>query len=203
MTLEAVRGFDVDLFDDRSIRSGALVKLRDSIEKAEKKLTIERRSLFRSYLRTVFYVQAVLSLGVSFVMVHSPDSLFGSFAWYQNPQYSMAQSIPVLGFWFYWLFIVPSLRAARPPPLAKKALDYAFLATPLISLAAPAVTRDCEAIWFANLLAVAVSFAAAAAQNAGGGGGGGEESGKKKNETLEFAMKALDFGSGRERGERK
>jgi hypothetical protein len=57
-------------------------------------------------------------------------------------------SIKVLGFWWWWLFVVPSLRSRRPKGMEKKALDIAFLATPLVSLIAPAATKDTGIIWF-------------------------------------------------------
>jgi hypothetical protein len=56
-------------------------------------------------------------------------------------------SIRVLGFWWWWLFVVPSLRSRRPKGAEKKALDIAFLGTPLISLIAPAATKDTGLIW--------------------------------------------------------
>ena len=43
--------------------------------------------------------------------------------------------------------MVPSLRSRRPRGPEKKALDIAFLGTPLISLIAPAVTKDTGLIW--------------------------------------------------------
>lgn len=55
--------------------------------------------------------------------------------------------IRVLGFWWWWLFVVPSLRSRRPKGAEKKALDIAFLGTPLISLIAPAATKDTGIIW--------------------------------------------------------
>jgi hypothetical protein len=44
--------------------------------------------------------------------------------------------------------VVPSLRSRRPKGMEKKALDIAFLATPLVSLIAPAATKDTGLIWF-------------------------------------------------------
>lgn len=56
-------------------------------------------------------------------------------------------SIQVLGYWFWWLFIIPSLRSRRPKGPEKKALDIAFLGTPLISILAPIATKDTGLIW--------------------------------------------------------
>lgn len=56
-------------------------------------------------------------------------------------------SIQVLGYWFWWLFIVPSLRSRKPKGDEKKALDIAFLGTPIVSALAPVVTKDTGLIW--------------------------------------------------------
>jgi hypothetical protein len=56
-------------------------------------------------------------------------------------------SIKVLGYWWWWLFVVPSLRSRRPTGAEKKALDIAFLATPIVSLLAPVATQDTGIIW--------------------------------------------------------
>ena len=61
-------------------------------------------------------------------------------------------SIQVLGFWWWWLFVVPSLRSRRPKGFEKKALDIAFLATPLVSLVAPVATKDTGLIWFGTFV---------------------------------------------------
>ena len=53
-----------------------------SIEKKEKKLAIERRSVFRDWLKNVFVGQAVISFGISYIMATNPSSLFGGFDWY-------------------------------------------------------------------------------------------------------------------------
>ena len=108
-------------------------------------------------------------------------------------------SIQVLGYWFWWLFIVPSLRSRRPKGPEKKALDIAFLGTPLISILAPVATKDTGLIWLANFVVVAGSYGFAflvADEDE-------EESSKKQPEWLKFVYKSLDFGSGRERGARK
>jgi hypothetical protein len=56
--------------------------INNSIEKKEGKLTIERRSVFRDWLKNVFVGQAVISFGVSYIMATNPSSLFGGFDWY-------------------------------------------------------------------------------------------------------------------------
>jgi len=100
---------------------------------------------------------------------------------------------------------VPSLRSRRPSGLEKKALDIAFLGTPLISLVSPVVTKDTELIWFANLAVVAgaYGFAYLVGDEDGGDGGDGGGENKQQPAWLKFIYKSLDFGGGRERGARR
>eukprot|EP00527_Entomoneis_sp_CCMP2396_P006260 CAMPEP_0198149606 /NCGR_PEP_ID=MMETSP1443-20131203/47394_1 /TAXON_ID=186043 /ORGANISM="Entomoneis sp., Strain CCMP2396" /LENGTH=331 /DNA_ID=CAMNT_0043814693 /DNA_START=67 /DNA_END=1062 /DNA_ORIENTATION=- len=174
-------------------------QLRAQIAKKEKDLAMERRTVFQGWLKNVFVAQAVLSFGLSYVMATNPSSLFGQFGWFYV--YNMDISIQVLGYWWWWLFVVPSLRSRRPKGLEKKALDWAFLATPLISILAPVATKDTGLIWGANFAVVASCYAAAFLIPEGDGDG--EDDDANTPEWLKFAYKSLDFGSGRERGARK
>lgn len=174
-------------------------KLRAKIGKKEKDLLIERRSVFRGWLKNIFLGQAILSLGLSWIMVTDPSILFGSFDWFQNTR-SIDVSIQVLGFWWWWLFIVPSLRSRRPKGFEKKALDIAFLGTPLISILAPIATKDTAMIWIANFVVTAGAYGFAYATYDESGGDDGDKS--KDPEWVKFLYKSLDFGSGRERGAR-
>ena len=109
--------------------------------------------------------------------------------------------IRVLGFWWWWLFIVPSLRSRRPSGPEKKALDIAFLGTPLISIIAPLGTKDPSLIWIANFVVVAASYGYAFTFD-----GDDSDDGENNNNQpawLKFVYKSLDFGSGRERGARR
>lgn len=172
--------------------------IRAKISKKETDLVIERRAVFRGWLKNVFLAQAVLSLVLSFVMATQPEALFGQYSWFMNPKYNMDISIKVLGYWWWWLFIVPSLRSRRPKGNEKRALDIAFLGTPLISLLAPVATKDTSLIWGANLVVVAAAYAFCFLVD-------NDESGDDANTPgwLLFVYKSLDFGSGRERGARK
>lgn len=173
-------------------------KIRKKIDKKERDLLIERRSVFRGWLKNVFLGQAVLSLGLSWIMATDPSILFGKYDWFQNTR-SIDVSIQVLGFWWWWLFIVPSLRSRRPKGFEKKALDIAFLATPVVSLIAPVATKDTAIIWVANFAVVAGAYAFAYATY---NEDDGNDDGSKDPEWLKFIFKSLDFGSGRERGAR-
>lgn len=174
-------------------------KLRATIEKKEKTLLVERRSVFRGWLKNIFLGQAVISLIVSWIMVTDPAQLFGGFDWFDA--YQLDTSIRVLGFWWWWLFIVPSLRSRRPGGLEKKALDIAFLGTPLISILAPVATKDTAIIWFLNFFVVAGSYGYAFLL-VGDEDEDGDSEGSNQPAWLKFVYKSLDFGSGRERGAR-
>ena len=99
---------------------------------------------------------------------------------------------------------MPSLRSRRPTGMEKKALDIAFLGTPLISLLSPVVTKDTGLIWLANFMVVAgaygFAFTVGEEEDEDGEDGG---SGKSDPAWLKFIYKSLDFGSGRERGARR
>ena len=110
-------------------------------------------------------------------------------------------SISVLGYWFWWLFIVPSLRSRRPRGFEKKALDIAFLATPVVSFSAPFVTKDTGLIWIANFVIVAGSYGFAYLTD--GADDDSDDSDSDQPAWLKFVYKSLDFGSGRERGARQ
>jgi hypothetical protein len=176
-------------------------KLRSTISKKEADLIIERRSVFRGWLKNIFLGQAILSFGLSYVMATNPQQLFGSFDWFYS--YNMDISISVLGYWWWWLFVVPSLRSRRPKGIEKKALDIAFIGTPLISLIAPVVTKDTGLIWDANLVVVLASYAFAVVSNDGDDENNNNDDDSKTPAWLKFIYKSLDFGSGRERGARQ
>jgi hypothetical protein len=58
--------------------------IRAKIAKKEKDLLIERRAVFRGWLKNVFLGQAILSFGLSWVMATQPEVLFGSFGWFNS-----------------------------------------------------------------------------------------------------------------------
>jgi hypothetical protein len=58
--------------------------IRTKISKKETDLAIERRSVFRGWLKTVFLVQAFLSLAISWVMASNPGQLFGGYDWFYS-----------------------------------------------------------------------------------------------------------------------
>jgi hypothetical protein len=193
------QSLEVEQQDPQNINAIAVQALQQKIEKKQSDLNVERRAVFRGWLKNIFLGQAVISVVVSYIMANNPALLFGNFGWYSSV-YNMDVSIQVLGYWWWWLFVVPSLRSRRPKGLEKKALDWAFLGTPLISLIAPIWTRDTGLIWDANLAVVVAAYAVA---YIGPSESDNDNDGSQQPDWLKFLYKSLDFGSGRERGARQ
>jgi hypothetical protein len=58
--------------------------VRAKIAKKETDLALERRSVFRDWLKNIFIGQAVISFGISYVMATNPKALFGGFDWFYS-----------------------------------------------------------------------------------------------------------------------
>jgi len=148
------------------------------LDKVVSTLFSEKRAVFKGWLKAVFIGQAVLATLLS-----------GLAAFDAYPGMHIDLSIRALGFWAYWLFIIPSLRARRPRGWEKKALDIAFLGSPLL-------TKDPGLIWSANFLLLGACYAYGLLF-VKGTWQEGEVSGG-----FTGPLKWLDFGSGQERGVR-
>ena len=170
--------------------------LIEQLEKNKSKLLVEKRLVMRGWLKNLFVGQSVLAAVISFAMVYD---LF--------PGTHLDLSIQVLGFWMWWLFIIPSMRARKPSNEEKDALNVAFLATPAVSLLMPVFTKDVGIIWWGNLLATIACYVYAYTKPKQDPTLESLESGDEENAKLPSlmiqALKALDYGSGQERGARK
>lgn len=156
-------------------------ELEPKLEKIEQRLFVEKRTVFRGWLKGLFIGQSLIAVVLSGVMV------FDAF-----PGIHLDLSLRALGFWSYWLFVIPSLRARRPRGWEKRALNVAFLGSPLLTLGMPFLTKDPAAIWGANLVLLVGCYAYGLAV-----GDGGDEV-----EGFSGPLRWLDFGSGQERGVR-
>lgn len=74
-------------------------EIESTIEKKEKTLFIEKRAVMRSWLKNLFVGQSVLATAASLLMVYNAV-----------PGQDLPLAVQVLGFWMWWLFIIPSLR---------------------------------------------------------------------------------------------
>ena len=136
--------------------------------------------MFAGWLKGLFIGQAVIAVVLGGV------AAFDAFPWF-----TIDISLRALGFWSFWLFIIPSLRARRPKGWEKFALDIAFLGSPIVTIGAPFVTKDPALIWGANLVLLVGAYAAAFALR---------DADLGSNAGFSGALNALDFGTGQERG---
>ena len=74
--------------------------INKQLDKKRSVLFVEKKSVMRSWLKNLFILQSVLAGVISLGMVY--DAF---------PGYSLPLAIRVLGFWMWWLFIIPSLRS--------------------------------------------------------------------------------------------
>ena len=130
--------------------------LKIEIDGYKQTLTQERRNVMMDGLRLVFRGQALLSILIG-----------GALAFDKMPFYP---DVPIaaraFGFWTMWLFTIPSLRAVKPlgyprfnisPTQEKKALNLAFVLTPLTTIALPFATQDPSIIFAINAAVVAAT----------------------------------------------
>lgn len=59
----------------------------------------------------------------------------------------------LMGMWSIWMFTIPSLRARDCSDAEKSALNYLFLAVPLINVTLPLLWKSFAAVWTADLIA--------------------------------------------------
>ena len=174
VTLQAL---DERVLDGKALDAESRGELEAKLDKIETDLYREKRTVFRGWLKGVFVAQALIAICVSGYFVFDTQ---------------IDLSLRALGFWSYWLFIIPSLRARRPTGWEKRALNYAFLGSPALTLGMPFLIKQPAAIWGANLLLLAGCYGYAylgpAEEESAGGFSG--------------VLRWLDFGSGQERGMR-
>lgn len=187
-----ILGRQLEVTNDASERD----VIQQKMDKKNLVLLQEKKAVMQNWLKNLFVGQSVVAGVVSLALVYQviPADL----------------SVQVLGFWMWWLFIIPSLRARKPKTEEKEALNWAFLATPLVSIVMPTFTKDVALIWWGNAAATAACYAYAYLKPASttddqgpDGEGGMEDVQQGMAPMLIKVFKALDYGSGQERGARK
>ncbi|KAH8933695.1 hypothetical protein BDL97_18G043700 [Sphagnum fallax] len=101
-----------------------------------------------STLYTIFEVQAYASMLVGGVL--SFNLLFPS---------DQPDIWRLMGMWSVWMFTIPSLRARDCSTKEKDALNYLFLAIPLINVTLPLVWKSFAAVWSADVIAFLAMYA--------------------------------------------
>ena len=165
----------------------AQAELEARLTKVSKQLYSEKRTVFAGWLKAVFVGQAAIAC------VLGGLSAFDLWPWF-----TIDISLRALGFWSFWLFIIPSLRARRPKGWEKVSLDIAFLGSPIVTIGMPFLTKDPGLIWAANFILLAGCYAYGF--TSGRADSSAMESGTLGKVTR--ALSAIDFGSGQERGVR-
>lgn len=169
--------------------SSELQDAKQKMSKLESDLVREKRQVMQNWLKQLFLLQAIIFIGIGGVLAN--DVVPG------------VDSVPLvgraLGFWTTWLFTIPALRARKGTSKTEKsALNVAFLATPLLNVALPALTKNCGIIWAADvaLLGACYAFYGITAKQ----GADGDEEGNrpvKEQGKVKGILKYLDWGSWR------
>ena len=100
-----------------------------------------------STLYTIFEVQAYVSLVVGALL--SYNVLLPS----DEPNIAR-----LMGMWSVWMFAVPSLRARECEPKEKDALNFLFVAIPLINVLIPVVWKSFPAVFTADCVLMAFMY---------------------------------------------
>ena len=87
---------------DNVLSSEEQARIQEKIAKKKATLSVEKRAVMRSWLKNLFVGQSVVAAVASLLMVY--DIVPG----YEG---QLPLSVQVLGFWMWWLFIIPSLRS--------------------------------------------------------------------------------------------
>lgn len=86
LTLGLLRETLTEEIDDPAITTPEVEDIRREIDKLESQVSTEARTVFKGWLRNLFYGQAALTFALSGVMAFNPDLLFGGFGWYTEPK---------------------------------------------------------------------------------------------------------------------
>jgi len=79
-------------------------QIQNKIDKKRSTLAIEKRAVMRNWLKNLFVGQSVLAAVISFLMVYNIVPGYEG---------NLPLAGQVLGFWMWWLFIIPSLRCTK------------------------------------------------------------------------------------------
>ena len=138
-----VRTKEVDV--DKELKKNA-AKIAGTF--APRSSTAKKNPAFKgSALYTIFEVQAYLSLVVGAML--SYNVLLPS----DEPNIAR-----LMGMWSVWMFAVPSLRARECDAKEKEALNFLFIAIPLVNVLIPVVWKSFAAVFTADCLLMAYMY---------------------------------------------
>ena len=93
----------VNLTDQLRLTDSTVEKedIQSKIDKKKSTLSVEKRAVMRDWLKNLFVGQSIIAVVISLLMVYDIVPYY---------EHQLPLSIKVLGFWMWWLFIIPSLR---------------------------------------------------------------------------------------------
>jgi len=185
-------------------------KLEDKIEEKQMKIVNEMKLVMTDNLKLEFLVQAILSIVAFGFMCYDAFPWIPDLTWAGINKVGSKLAIKLFGVWGLWLFTVPALRARKPGgPWGmgyeeKRALDISFLVLPFVCIFAPILFKDAAATYWLSLLTLVGlygwSFNTPLEDESKIQRGAGQD--LNLPEPVMWAIKALDFGTGSERGAR-
>ncbi|CAE7428439.1 RPH1 [Symbiodinium natans] len=184
-------------------------KLEDKIEEKQMKIVNEMKLVMTDNLKLEFLVQAVLSIFAFGFMCYDAFPWIPDLTWAGINKLGSKLALKLFGVWGLWLFTVPALRARKPGgPYGmgyeeKRALDLSFLVLPFVCIFGPILFKDASTTFWLSLLTLAGlygwSFNTPLVEGKIQRGAGQD---LNLPEPVMWAIKALDFGTGSERGAR-
>lgn len=189
-------------------------ELEDKIETKQMKVVNEMRQVMTDNLKLEFLAQAAISVPLFGSMCYGTFPYI-NLSWLGLTPQGVKFVFQLFGLWGIWLVTVPALRARKPGgPFGmgyeeRRALDLSFLILPFICIITPFFSRNPVVTFWACLITLAGMYAWSfvtplTEENMSGSrrGAGSTVSGEGLPEPVQWALKALDFGTGSERGVR-
>jgi len=186
-------------------------ELEDKIEAKQMKVVNEMKQVMTDSLKLEFLSQAILSIPIFGSLCYETFPFVPDWEWLGLTPEATTLTFKLFGLWGIWLVTVPALRARKPGgPYGmgneeKRALDLSFLVLPLVCIFTPFFSKDPAVTFWLSLATVAGLYVWSfntpleSADDSGSRRGAG---GNDLPEPVQWALRALDFGTGSERGVR-
>ncbi|CAJ1408151.1 unnamed protein product [Effrenium voratum] len=178
-------------------------RLEDKIEEKQMKIVNEMKLVMSNNLK----LESIFAFGA---MCYDAFPWIPDLTWAGINKAGSMLALKLFGVWGLWLFTVPALRARKPGgPYGmgyeeKRALDLSFLVLPFACLFGPVFFKDAAVTFWISLVTLAGLYAWSFSSPLSEDGKIQRGAGQDLNlpEPVMWAIKALDFGTGSERGAR-
>lgn len=189
-------------------------ELEDKIEAKQMKVVNEMRQVMTDGLKLEFLIQGLLNIPFCALLTYDLFPFVPDLSGLGLTEEAVRLILRIYGAWGVWLVTIPALRARKPGgPYGmgyeeKRALDVSFLLVPFALLITPFISKSPAATLWASVLVLAAiyvwSFNTPLSEEARAprrGVGGSQDA--TLPEPIMWTIRALDFGTGQERGEDK